>query len=84
MTTDAGCECPNAALLMAPVSVCRAAPATEPAMETAACLVEQFLPELAAPLVDCCGEVADIDELMRCIDALAADLGMQRAQPPEE
>ena len=53
-------------------------------METAACLVEQFLPELAAPLAGCCGEVVDSGELMRCIDALAGDLGMQRAQPPEE
>ena len=105
-----------------------AAPATEPAMETAASLVEQFLPELAAPLMDrsadlatddqtttiwldgpcmhcyarglltdckvsweavvstpCrCGGVCDVGELMLAIDALAADLGMQRAEPPEE
>jgi hypothetical protein len=55
-------------------------------METAACLVEQFLPDLAAPLTERCGRVCDTAELMRCIDALATDLGMQRADslPPEQ
>ena len=58
-----------------------AAPAAEPAMETAASLVDQFLPELMAAQEDKCGENLDMTELMRQIDALAADLGMQRAEP---
>ena len=58
-----------------------AAPAAEPAMETAASLVDQFLPELMATQEDKCGENLDMTELMRQIDALAADLGMQRAEP---
>ena len=40
------------ACTMSTVVPVHAAPATEPAMETAASLVEQFLPELAAPLID--------------------------------
>ncbi|CAK0787894.1 hypothetical protein CVIRNUC_011116 [Coccomyxa viridis] len=59
----------------------RLAPAAEPAMETAASLVDQFLPELMATQEDKCGENLDMTELMRQIDALAADLGMQRAEP---
>lgn len=51
-------------------------------METAASLVEQFLPELMTYLEDKCGENLDMTELMRQIDALATDLGMQRAEPP--
>lgn len=53
-------------------------------METAASLVEQFLPELMATLEDKCGENLDMTELMRQIDGLATDLGMQRAEPPME
>ena len=49
-------------------------------METAASLVDQFLPELMAAQEDKCGENLDMTELMRQIDALAADLGMQRAE----
>ena len=50
-------------------------------METAASLVDQFLPELMTTQEDMCGENLDMTELMRQIDALAADLGMQRAEP---
>ena len=53
-------------------------------METAASLVEQFLPELMGALEAQCGENLDMAELMRHIDALAQELGMQRAGPPEE
>ncbi len=53
-------------------------------METAASLVEQFLPELMTTLAGKCGDNLDMTELMRQIDALAQDLGMQRAGPPEE
>ncbi len=60
------------------------APAAEPAMETAASLVEQFLPELMSALEEECGENLDMAELMRHIDSLAQELGMQRAEPPEE
>ena len=64
------------------IDICvHAAPAAEPAMETAASLVDQFLPELMATQEDKCGENLDMTELMRQIDALAADLGMQRAEP---
>ena len=61
-----------------------AAPAAEPAMETAASLVEQFLPELMAALEEECGENLDMAELMRHIDSLAQELGMQRADQPGE
>ncbi len=53
-------------------------------METAASLVEQFLPELMGALEEECGENLDMAELMRHIDSLAQELGMQRAEPPEE
>jgi hypothetical protein len=52
-------------------------------METAASLVEQFLPELMEPLADKSGTNVDMIELLRQIDALATELGMQRADPPE-
>ena len=60
-----------------------AGPAAEPAMETAASLVEQFLPDLMEPLADKCGRNIDMPELLRQIDALALELGMQRAEPPD-
>ncbi len=55
-------------------------PAAEPAMEIAASLVEQFLPELMVPLADKCGSNLDMAEMMRLIDCLAGELGMQRAE----
>ncbi len=57
-------------------------PAAEPAMEVAASLVEQFLPELMVPLADKCGSNMDRAEVMRQIDWLATELGMQRADSP--
>ena len=53
-------------------------------METAASLVEQFLPELMGALEEECGENLDMAELMRHIDSLAQELGMQRAESPNE
>ena len=53
-------------------------------METAASLVEQFLPELMAALLEECGENLDMAELMRHIDSLAQELGMQRADQQGE
>ncbi|KAK9905543.1 hypothetical protein WJX75_001810 [Coccomyxa subellipsoidea] len=58
----------------------RLGPAAEPAMEVAASLVEQFLPELMMPVADKCGSNMDMAEVMRQIDCLAAELGMQRAE----
>jgi hypothetical protein len=49
-------------------------------MEVAASLVEQFLPELMMPVADKCGSNMDMAEVMRQIDCLAAELGMQRAE----
>lgn len=53
-------------------------------MEIAASLVEQFLPELMEPLAEKCGRNMDMAEVMRQIDWLAAELGMQRADPGED
>ncbi len=60
------------------------APAAEPAMEIAASLVEQFLPELMMPLADKCGSNMDMAEVMRQIEWLATELGMQRADSPDD
>ncbi|BDA47404.1 Exocyst complex component EXO84A [Coccomyxa sp. Obi] len=62
----------------------RLGPATEPAMEVAASLVEQFLPELMMPLAEKCGSNMDMAEVMRQIEWLASELGMQRADSPED
>ncbi|CAL8472152.1 g11694 [Coccomyxa elongata] len=62
----------------------RLGPAAEPAMEVAASLVEQFLPELMMPLADKCGSNMDRAEVMRQIEWLATELGMQRADSPED
>ena len=59
-------------------------PAAEPAMEIAASLVEQFLPELMMPLADKCGSNMDMAEVMRQIEWLATELGMQRADSPDD